>query len=208
MLQPKVTILKGKKPQPTGTVIAATSSGVDYTPEHKEKIKQRVKSNFKDVGVKGITVDKSGTATADPFSRKVVVSPGGHTRVYGNDGTLIKQGPGHTKEIQDVVKASEKKADLTNEQRAKNVRASDLVSGTAKDITRTEVNDLAKAKLATSDPLGEADAPANRKARAKELELRQLAQSNVNKKVSIKLAAEKIEADKKQAFRDRISKKK
>lgn len=208
MLQPKVTIFKGKKPQPSGTVIAATSSGVDYTPAHDEKIKKRAASGFKDTGVEGISVDKSGQATANPFSRKVVVSQGGHTRIYGDDNKLIKEGEGHTKDIRDAVRASEKKADLTNEQRQRNARASDLVNQTATNIRRSEVNDLAKAKLATADRLGEDDTPANITARAKEAEIRQLTETRKAKEKTDKEAALKKDLAKTEAFRVRISKKK
>jgi hypothetical protein len=153
-------------------------------------------------------VNKSGEATAKPFARKVVVSSDGrHTRIYGDNGKLIKEGEGNTKEIQDAVKASEKKANLTNEQRQRNERASDLVNQTAKNITRSEVNSLAKAKLATGEPDSEADTPANRRARAKEVELQKITQSNVDRKIKVKLAKDALEAKKTQDFRDRIPKK-
>jgi hypothetical protein len=190
MLQPKVTLYKGK-PQPGGTVIASTSSGVDYTPANAKARLARKTNDYLGSETEGVKVDKSGQSTAKPFTRKVIVSKGGHTRIVGNDGKIIKEGEAHTKEIQDAVKASEKKADITNEQRIRNARAGNLVGGTAKDITRQEVNDLAKAKQATADQLLKDETPEIIAAKEKEKSIHQLTEDRVKARNALKVKIKK-----------------
>ncbi len=155
MLQPKkkdenkvITFTK-KESTPAGDVIAPTSASISYTDKNTQARAGRIKSGFHNSQTEGLSVDASGHSTAKPFKRKVVVSPGGYTRIVGDDGTVIKEGSGHTKDIQQAIKESEKKVNLTNMQRERNARMNNVVGGSAKDITNKEVNALQEMGHAT-----------------------------------------------------------
>lgn len=167
MLQPdkkksvnKVTVLKGK-PQPAGEVVAPTSASIRYTEKNEKDREGRKTSGFVGSETEGVKVDKSGHSTAKPFSRKVVVSPGGHTRIIGDDGTVIKEGSERSQGIKDAVKESARKVRITNTQRERNARGNNLIGGTAENITQDEIDRLDAAKQATGkkpDPRVEAAA--------------------------------------------------
>lgn len=159
MLQPnkdkavnKITVVKAK-PQPSGEIVASTSATIPYTEKNAESRAGRIKAGFNGSETEGVKVDKSGNTTAKPFSRKIVVSPGGHTRIIGDDGSVIKEGPARSSTIKNAVAESEKKVRVTNQQREHNARANNLIGGTATDITQKEVDGLNRDKQATGNPL-------------------------------------------------------
>jgi hypothetical protein len=179
----KVVIQSGSRTQPTGKIVAATSADVNYTPrnaEYREKIKT---SGFMGSETEGVKVDKSGNTTVKPFSRKVVRSPGGYTRIYGDDGTLIKEGAGDTKDMQDAVKKSQKDVEITNSQRENTKRVNDLFGQKATNITDKEVSDLNRDKHATGNPT---DAKII-EATAKETERKNLTEKNKPKIIKVKV---------------------
>lgn len=187
----KITLFKGKPNKPTGTIVAATSAGIDYTPKNVESRKARTKSGFIGSETEGVKVDQSGNTTAKPFTRKVIVSPGGYTKIVGDDGKVIKEGAGYTKEMQNAVKESEKKADITNSQREAHARANNLIGGSATNITRKEINSLSADKQATGDPMGNINDPKVLKARDKEKELHQLTEDRVKARNALKVKIKK-----------------
>jgi hypothetical protein len=160
MLQPdknkavnKITVLK-RKAQPTGEVVASTTESIPYTDKNAESREGRKKGGFYGSETEGVKVDKTtGNTTAKPFSRKVVVSPGGHTRIIGDDGTVVSEGPARSSTIKKAVEDSEKKVRVTNQQREHNARANNLVGGTATNITQKEVDALNRDKQATGNAL-------------------------------------------------------
>lgn len=192
MLPPKnksrenqVTIIASGAPQPSGSVIAPTTADIKYTKKNSDSRLKRKTSGFIGSETEGIKVDQSGHTTAKPFSRKVVVSggSGGYTRIYGDDGKLIKQGRGNTKEIEDAVKESEKHVALTNSQRQKNERANNLIGGTATNITQKDVDDLNADDQATGNPTD----PKVLAAAAKEQARSNLTEKNKSKAIKVKV---------------------
>lgn len=155
MLQPrknKVTIV-ASKPQPTGNIVAPTSESIQYTEKNAESREGRKKGGFYKSETEGVKVDEKGNSTAKPFSRKVIVSPGGHTRIIGDDGTVISEGPARSSTIKDALKETARKVKITNEQREKNARGNNLIGGSAENITQEEVDRLNAAKQATGNAL-------------------------------------------------------
>jgi hypothetical protein len=154
MLQPKkvnkVTAIV-KKPQPTGSVVAPTTASVEYTPLNTKSRERRKESGFIGSETEGVKVDKEGKTEAKPFSRKVIESPGGHTRIIGDDGTVIAEGPANSYNIKKGIEDSKKKVRVTNQQRENNARGNNLISGDATDLTQNDVDRLTASKQATGN---------------------------------------------------------
>jgi hypothetical protein len=178
----KVIVSTGST-SPSGPIIAPTSATIQYTPKNALSRAARAKSGFIGSETEGIKVDQSGHSTAKPFTRTTIVSPGGYTRVYGDDKKLLKEGPGHTKEMQDYLKASNKKVDETNSARKKNETWNNLVGGTATNITQKHINALNQEGQASGNPIPKEVTAAAQKEQS-------------IKNLTEKLVAEKIASDK------------
>jgi hypothetical protein len=151
--QNKVITIKGKTASPMGPIVAATSKDIEYTPTNTKSRLDRIKHGFIGSETEGLKVDASGHTAPKKFENRVIVSPGGYTRIVGNDNTIISEGPGHTKKIQDDVAKATKKVRITNEQRIKNARMNNLVGGTAKDVTEKEIGALQQMEHATGQKM-------------------------------------------------------
>jgi hypothetical protein len=187
MIQPdpkkKVIIQSGSRSQPAGKVVASTSADVDYTPRNVEYNERIKKSGFMGSETEGVKVDNSGNTTAKPFSRKVITN-GRTTKIVGDDGTVIKEGPSDRRDIEDAVKQSQKHVDLTNAQRERNKRVNDLFGRKAENITDKEVSDLNQEKHATGNPKD----PRIIKAEAEETARRNRTERDAGKTIRVKVS--------------------